>query len=67
MKSSFLLLIPMLLSTFLFSQERVSPLKYNSQLSDVSKKSTNSLQSNPVLPFFDDFSNYKGYQKLNYG
>ena len=63
MKSSFLLLISMILSTFLFSQERVSPLKFNSQLSDVSKKSTNSVQSNPVLPFFDDFSNYKGYPK----
>ncbi|MBL6657860.1 MAG: T9SS type A sorting domain-containing protein [Flavobacteriales bacterium] len=63
-KSSFSLLLSILLSTILFSQERVSPLKYNSQLSTISKKSISSVQSIVTLPFFDDFSNYKGYPKV---
>lgn len=62
-KSSLLLSVFMLLSTFLFSQEVVNPLRFNSQLPIISKKSTASVQSNLTLPFFDDFSNYKGYPK----
>ncbi len=62
-KSSLLLSVFMLLSTFLFSQEVVNPLRSNSQLPVISKKSTASVQSNLTLPFFDDFSNYKGYPK----
>lgn len=60
---SFLFLILMTLTVSLFSQEIVSPLKFNSQISIFSKKSVSVVQSNLTLPFFDDFSTYKGYPK----
>lgn len=62
-----LLILFLLINSSAFSQEIVSDLMYNTQLK---KTEVNSLKkrtkSSLTLPFFDDFSNYKGYPKLTH-
>ena len=57
----------LLLSYLSYSQEIVSDLTFNTQIEEdkhliFQQRMMNSLS----LPFFDDFSNYKGYPKLTH-
>lgn len=62
-----LLILFVLMSSYAFSQEVVSDLMYNTQLEKTEKHSANKRMASALsLPFFDDFSNYKGYPKATH-
>ena len=55
------------LSYFSYSQEIVSDLTFNTQIGkDEHSMFQQRMISSLSLPFFDDFSNYKGYPKLTH-
>ncbi|MDA9898041.1 T9SS type A sorting domain-containing protein [Flavobacteriales bacterium] len=54
------------ISQIALGQEFVNPLMYNSQLPKAQQRSLTALSSTLQLPFFDDFSDYKGFPKSSH-